>query len=98
MPNAFPYQGQRLSVIERAEDATRKGEITLEPKNQFAQELDHMADCVIHDREPLTPGEEGVQDHKLMEAIYESARTGQPVKLPAVQGLDHFRGQPVKQA
>ena len=98
MPNAFPYQGQRLSVIERAEDATRNGEITLEQKNQFAEELDHMADCVIHDREPWTPGEEGVQDHKLMEAIYESARTGQPVKLHAVQGLDHFRGQPVKQA
>jgi len=93
MPNAFAYQGQRLSVIERAEDATRNGEITLQPKNQFTQELDHMADCVLHDREPHTPGEEGVQDHKLMEAIYESARTGQPVKLPVVEGLDRFRGK-----
>jgi hypothetical protein len=27
-----------------------------------------------------------------MEAIYESARTGQPVKLPEIKGLDTTRG------
>lgn len=53
---------------------------------------------MLHDQQPWTPGEEGVQDHKLMEAIYESARTGQPVKLEPVQGLDHFRGTPPKQS
>lgn len=98
MPNAYAYHGQRMSVIERDDDVTRNGEIALEPQNQFAQEIDHMADCVLTDSEPWTRGEEGVQDHKLMEAIYESARTGQPVKLPAVEGLDPFRGKPVKKA
>lgn len=97
MPNAFAYQGQRLSLIERADDATRNGELMLEPNNQFAAELDHMAGCVLDGSEPFTPGEEGLQDHKLMEAIYESARTGQPVKLPPVEGLDHFRGKPARQ-
>ena len=43
-------------------------------------------------RRPRTPGEEGVQDHVMMEAIYESARTGQPVSLPTISGLDVFRG------
>jgi predicted dehydrogenase len=90
MPNAFLYEGQRLSVIERDDNTTRNGELTLERKDQFAQEIDHMAECVLTGREPWTPGEEGVQDHKLMEAIYESARTGQPVKLAPVEGLDHF--------
>jgi predicted dehydrogenase len=98
MPNAFLYQGQRMSVIERVSDATRNAEITLEPKNQFAQEIDHMAECVLTGQQPWTPGEEGVQDHKLMEAIYESARTGMPVKLAPVEGLDHFRGKPPKEA
>lgn len=98
MPNAFLYQGQQLSIIERDGDATRNGRLTLQPRNQFTQELDHMAQCVLHDQQPWTPGEEGVQDHKLMEAIYESARTGQPVKLEPVQGLDHFRGTPPKQS
>ncbi|MEG5262913.1 Gfo/Idh/MocA family oxidoreductase [Pseudomonas sp. JDS28PS106] len=94
MPNAFLYQGQRLSVIERDADATRNGELTLQPKNQFAQELDHMAQCVLKNQQPWTPGEEGVQDHKLMEAIYESARTGQPVRFEPSPGLDRFRGTP----
>ncbi|MBA1244156.1 Gfo/Idh/MocA family protein [Pseudomonas japonica] len=95
MPNAFLYEGQRMSIIDRDDDATRNAELTLQPKDQFAQEIDHMADCVLTGREPYTPGEEGVQDHKLMEAIYESARTGQPVKLAPIEGLDHFRGPPL---
>jgi predicted dehydrogenase len=43
---------------------------------------------------PYTPGEEGLQDHRLMEAIYESANTGKPVRLKeaAVSQLDQFRG------
>ena len=98
MSNAFLYEGQRLSIIERDADATRNGELTLHPKNQFTQELDHMAQCVLKNQQPWTPGEEGVQDHKLMEAIYESARTGQPVKLEPSPGLDRFRGTPPVEA
>ena len=55
-------------------------------------ELDHMAECVPADRTPRTPGEEGLQDHLLMEAIYESASTGRPVTLPPAQRLDATRG------
>jgi predicted dehydrogenase len=69
----------------------------IEPKNQFAAEIDHMADCVRTGRTPYTPGEEGVQDQMLMEAIYESARTGRPVRLAQHQGLDAFRGPPLMQ-
>jgi predicted dehydrogenase len=97
MPNAFQYQGQQMTVSARQEDATSNNELVLTPKNQFAQEMDHMADCVMTGRKPFTPGEEGVQDHRLMTAIYESARTGRPVKLPPVSGLDAFRGPPIKE-
>jgi predicted dehydrogenase len=97
MPNCYQYVGQRLTVMAREGDATSNDELVLEAKNQFAQEIDHMADCVLTGREPYTSGEEGVQDHKLMEAIYESARTGKPVHLPTVPGFDHFRGPPLKQ-
>jgi predicted dehydrogenase len=97
MPNSYQYVGQRMMVSSRAGDATSNDELVLEAKNQFAQEIDHMADCVLTGREPYTPGEEGVQDHKLMEAIYVSARTGKPVHLAPVEGLDHFRGPPLKQ-
>lgn len=95
MPNAYLYEGQRLIVTARKEDATNQDEIVLKPKNQFAAEIDHMADCILQDRKPRTPGEEGVQDQILMEAIYESAKTGAPVRLKAPDTLDAFRGPPL---
>ena len=60
--------------------------------SQFALELDHFANCIRTGRRPRTPGEEGAQDHALMEAIHQSARSGQPVSLSAVPSLDAFRG------
>ncbi len=92
---AFAYRGLRLHVHRRApdrEDAELVEERILVDKNQFATELDHMAECVLTGRRPRTPGEEGVQDHRLMEAIYRSARENRPVALPPVAGLDAFRG------
>lgn len=95
MPNAYLYRGQRMTVISREKDATSQDELVLKPRNQFAAELDHIADCVLQDRVPRTPGEEGVQDQVLMEAIYESARTGAPVTLTAPDKRDAFRGPPL---
>jgi predicted dehydrogenase len=40
-----------------------------------------MSDCVMQNKEPLTPGEEGLRDLTIMAAIYEGARTGKTVKL-----------------
>jgi predicted dehydrogenase len=94
MPNAYLYQGQEMTITQRQDDATSKNQLVLPHNNQFAAEIDHMADCVRENRMPRTPGEEGVQDHLLMEAIYESARSNAPVRLSAPEGLDAFRGPP----
>ncbi len=94
MANAYQYQGQKLTVTELDGEKSAQKQIEITPNNQFAAEIDHMASCVIEDRTPRTPGEEGVQDHVLMEAIYESARTGMPVRLTAPDKLDAFRGPP----
>ncbi|GGD97831.1 glucose-fructose oxidoreductase [Aureimonas endophytica] len=95
MPNAYSYEGQRLTVTARQEDDTSQNELVIPRRNQFAAEMDHMADCVLADRRPRTPGEEGVQDHVLMEAIYRAAASGMPVRLEPVAGLDAFRGPPL---
>ena len=92
LQNAYAYQGQRLVIAHRAGKAESTDGLQLEQRNQFALELDHMAECVRTGREPRTPGHEGLQDHKLMEAIYRSAASGQPVTLPPVSGLDVTRG------
>jgi predicted dehydrogenase len=94
MPNAYKYEGQSMLIGQRQGDNDGETELTIQAPNQFAQEIDHMAACVLDNKDPYTPGEEGVQDHKLMEAIYEAARTGQPVRLEPVEGLDAFRGSP----
>jgi predicted dehydrogenase len=92
MPNAYKYEGQQLMLTTRQDDATSQNQLVLAPNNQFAAEIDHFADCILTGRRPYTPGEEGLQDHRLMEAIYESARTGRPVTLPPMEGKDLFRG------
>jgi predicted dehydrogenase len=62
-----------------------RGEITeqveLREVNHFAAEMDHLAACVAEDRPPKTPGEEGLRDVRLIEQIYEAARTGKTIKV-----------------
>ncbi len=78
---AFAYTGIKLRTSRLMEEHEVVMEPSIEAKDQFAQEMDHMAECVMKDQQPHTPGEEGLQDHRLMEAIYQSARTGKAVKV-----------------
>lgn len=89
MDPSFPYRG--LKMFAQPNDPPLA---SIPESNQFANELDHMADCVVNNREPYTPGEEGLQDQRIIEAIFESARHGKVVKLPKVDRLDSFRGPP----
>lgn len=52
--------------------------------NQFAAEMDHLSECVQENRQPKTPGEEGLQDVRLMQLIYQAAREGKTLKVPPV--------------
>lgn len=92
LENAFAYEGQQLRISHRDGKAESVDQVRLGQKDQFALELDHMAECILQKRQPHTPGEEGLQDHVLMEAIYRSAATHKPVSLPAVEGRDVTRG------
>ncbi len=89
---AFPYRGLRMHVAHASGPVEFVEERRLNEKNQFASEMDHLSQCVMQDKPPHTPGEEGLQDMRLIAAIYDSARTGRVVKLPATPGLDVTRG------
>ncbi|MGI4875105.1 MAG: Gfo/Idh/MocA family protein [Janthinobacterium lividum] len=94
MDPAFPYKGLKQERV-HAPDGKQLTEQPSNPdKQQFALEMDHMAECVRQNKQPYTPGEEGLQDQRIMEAIYQSARENRPVKLAAVGKLDAFRGTP----
>ncbi len=51
-------------------------------RDQFAGELLYFSDCVLKNREPEPSGEEGLQDVRIVEALYESAETGKAVAIP----------------
>lgn len=47
----------------------------------FAAEMDDFARCILENKPTRVPGEEGLRDVRIMQAIYESARTGRAVSL-----------------
>src|SRR6185436_11694241 len=62
---------------------------TIGKRDQFAPELLYFSDCILNDRKPEPSGEEGMQDVRIVEALYRSAKTGKTVKLPAFAGDSH---------
>nr|WP_279628686.1 Gfo/Idh/MocA family oxidoreductase [Caballeronia pedi] len=81
MDPAFGYNGLRLRHGMLIDGKSATTEVQIDPQHQFAREIDHMSVCVKDDIVPHTSGEEGVQDQRIIDAIFESARTGRPVKL-----------------
>ena len=45
----------------------------------FENEIDHYVDCVMNGTECKSPAEDGVTLMEILDAIYESARTGHEV-------------------
>ncbi len=77
MSPATVYRDLRLTVHRK----NLSEEVALPARDHFALEMDHMSDCVMQNKETLTPGEEGLRDLKLMMAIYESAKTNKAIKV-----------------
>ena len=74
---SFNYHGLKMTIINRG----KAEPVDLPDIDQFAAEMDHFADCVQRDKPPLTPGEEGLADVKVMKAIYQSAQSSNAVSL-----------------
>jgi predicted dehydrogenase len=56
-------------------------EVPYTPVDHFAAEMDALCTNIAQDTTPLTPGEEGLKDMKIMMAAYESAATGKAVPI-----------------
>jgi predicted dehydrogenase len=74
---ALSYSGLRM----RAGAGSRVEERLNPVVDHFGAEMDHMSDCVTSDKTPLTPGEEGLKDMRIISAIYQAAAGGGSVKL-----------------
>ncbi len=67
-------------------------------RDQFAAEISYFSDCIMNGKDPEPSAEEGCWDVRVVNALYQSAETGQPVKLQnfgpedppmKTQGQDH---------
>ncbi len=79
MDPAFAYRGLRLIVKEgeEADGTARNAEFMLAQPNQFAAEIDHFSDCILNGRALRSPGEEGLADMHVIEAIARAFQSGQ---------------------
>jgi len=92
LTNAYAYTGQKLTTSRADGPIVRQEMVSIMPKDQFATEMDYFSTCILEDKQPYSTGEEGLQDQRIMEAIYQSARERRPVKLPTITKKDAFRG------
>ncbi len=77
-----------LTIDEKT--TTRRGR----KADQFAPELIYFSDCILKDRQPEPSGDEGAQDVRIVEALYQSARDGRVVRLkPFSEDSAPERGQ-----
>lgn len=70
---AYEYKGLK--------GETSKGKIEFEQVNQQALQMDSFAKCVLNNTKSTVPGEMGLRDVRILEAIYRSADTNREVKL-----------------
>jgi len=59
----------------------KKNTVGFPKRDQFAPELIYFSDCIIKDKEPEPSGLEGLQDVRIIRALYRSAEDGRPVTL-----------------
>lgn len=79
---ATAYDGQSMRV--RRDGRTETRTLSQPPEIQFAGQLDHLSECVLSGAAPIVPGEEGLRDVALIEAIYRSAREGRTIATPRI--------------
>ena len=89
---AFGYDNLVLQISRKEGKSSALEARRFPSHSQFAREMDAFALSLHNNATPLTPGEEGLQDMRVLEAIYQSAAGGSPVKLAAVGGHDTTRG------
>lgn len=81
LDQAYQYATNITYEVEIGEDLRRH---TFEKRDQFAPELIYFSECIKQGIRPEPDGYEGMADVQIIEALYESARTGRPVEVDIV--------------
>ena len=63
------------------EGRTPKGPMNFPQINQQAAQMDDFANCILQNKNTVVPGEMGMQDMKIVEAVYRSVASGKREKI-----------------
>jgi predicted dehydrogenase len=75
---AYEYAGALNLKINIGKKSTKRN---YPKRDQFAAEISYFSDCILQGKDPEPSGEEGLADVRIVEAIYESAKSGKPIRL-----------------
>jgi predicted dehydrogenase len=74
---AFAYRGLQLRTMK----GTEESHVHIPQVNHFAAEMEHFSECILDDKRPLPPGEEGLADMRVIEAINRAIDSGRMEKV-----------------
>jgi glucose-fructose oxidoreductase len=78
LDSAYEYaEGMEMTLTVKGRTQTR----SFPKQDQFAPELLHFSECVRQGKDPAPSGREGLADVRIIQALYESARTRRPIRL-----------------
>lgn len=60
-------------------------ERSFEQHSQIAAEFTYFSDCILQDKDPEPSGIEGLNDVRIIRALYQSIEEGRPVELPKME-------------
>ncbi len=66
---------------------TSSGRMDISNVQQQARQMDDFASCILNDRKTPVPGEMGLRDVAILEAIYRAADTGNKIAIKGVPGV-----------
>jgi len=78
---AYEYAGKLEHRLTKNGKTTHK---KFPQRDQFAPELTHFSDCIINNKQPVSSGEQGLADIRIIEACYISLMKGQVVSVEEV--------------
>ena len=82
LKNAYEYvQPIEMTITVDGKETTK----TFAKRDQFAPELVYFSRCIQKNIEPEPSGEEGVNDLRIIDAIFESSKKGSTVRLSSRQ-------------
>lgn len=70
-----------FSAYRGIQGATKDGSLNYPVINQQAAQMDGVADSILNNKPMLVPGEEGLLDMRVVDAIYQAAETGRKIDL-----------------